>query len=154
MIDRNLVVDIIKDYLSDKDIELIDLTITSDNQILVDIDSYTGVDIDTCAALSNFIESKLDRDIEDYALQVGCVSLTAHFKTKMQYRKHLGHEVTVVTKEGLRMTGELVEVSDGDFSVDVMEMIKEEGAKRRHKQIVTRTFNYDDVKSVCYNLKV
>ena len=38
------------------------------NQILVDIDSYTGVDIDTCAALSNFIESKLDRDIEDYAL--------------------------------------------------------------------------------------
>ncbi|MBQ7210087.1 MAG: ribosome assembly cofactor RimP [Paludibacteraceae bacterium] len=154
MIDKKQVEEIVREFIVSSEVELINLVVTPDNHIQVDIDSYQGVDIDTCVALSNFIEDRLSRDVEDYELQVGGVSITDPFKTIMQYKKHLGHEVIVLTGEGVRLTGELVEVNDNDFSVDVVEMVKQEGAKRRHRQVVTKTFNYTEVKSVCYNLKV
>ena len=70
MIDKLHVLDIIHSHLQGSDKFLVDLKITSDNRIFVSIDGDEGVLIDDCVALSRAIENSLDRDAEDFELNV------------------------------------------------------------------------------------
>ena len=140
----------IEEYLSGTDYELITLNISAGNDILVEVDRLTGVDVDFCAELNRFLVEKLGD--EDYSLEVGSVSLTDPFKTKMQFEKNLGHDVEVLI-EGKKIYGQLVSVDEESFSVDVEEKVKVEGSKRPVKQMVTHTWRYDEPKYVKYDLK-
>lgn len=151
--DKQLLRDTLINYLKDRNIELIELTVSQDNVISVELDSYEGVDLDTCVEVTRMIESRFDREVEDYELEVGSVSLTDPFRTPMQYKKHVGHEVSVLTADGRKLTGLLVDADELKFMVDVELMVREEGAKRRKKKIETMSFAYDEVKSVKYLLK-
>lgn len=157
MIDKKAVEEIVLEYLKDKDAELIRLTISSDNFIVVDLDSYQGLDVDFCADLSRYIQDHLDREVEDYDLEVGTVSITDPFVTKMQYEKNVGNDVEILTKEGRKLHGVLVNVEDAYFEADCEVMVEVElktGRKKKQKQIQTLRFGYEDVKSCCYDLKV
>ena len=153
MISKELVKEIVEDFLKDKDYALVDLQISKSNEIKVEIDSYSGVDIDVCAELNRYIEQRLDREKEDYELEVGSVSLTAPFKTKMQYEKNVGHEVEVFKKDGKKVQGVLVSVDDDSFSVDTEVLVAVDGKKRKQKQMQTLTFAYDEINYTQYNLK-
>ncbi len=153
MIDKAAVKQIVEEFLADKDYQLIDLSISPDNRIVVEIDSYSGVDVDVCAELSRFIEERLDRNKEDFELEVGSVSLTAPFKTKMQYEKNVGHDVEVFLKNGKKVSGQLVSVDDDTFAVEAEVLVQMEGKKRKQKQLNTFTFRYDEINYTQYNLK-
>ena len=140
----------IEEYLKDTDYELITLNVSAGNDILVEVDRLAGVDVDFCAELNRFLVEKLGD--EDYSLEVGSVSLTDPFKTKMQYEKNLGHDVEVLV-EGKKLRGQLVSVDEETFSVDIEEKVAVEGKKRKETQIVTHTWRYDEPKYVRYDLK-
>ena len=148
----------IEEYLKDTDYELITLKVSAGNDILVEIDRLAGVDVDFCAAMNRYLVEKMEAVELDYSLEVGSVSLTDPFKTKMQYEKHLGHDVEVMAKgekdEWRKFKGQLVSVDEETFSVDVEVMAKGERTKgRKSKQIVTHTWRYDEPKYVKYDLK-
>lgn len=156
MISKQDLTNWIEEYLKDTDYELITLNISAGNDILVEVDRLTGVDVDFCAELNRFLVEKLDAVDPDYSLEVGSVSLTDPFKTKMQYEKNLGHDVEVlVSTEGqsIKYKGQLVSVDEETFSVDCVEKVAEEGKKRKETQIVTHTWRYDEPKYVKYDLK-
>ncbi|MBR4263697.1 MAG: ribosome assembly cofactor RimP [Paludibacteraceae bacterium] len=143
-------------YLKDTDYELITLSVSASNDILVEVDRLAGVDVDFCAELNRYLVEKLDAVEPDYSLEVGSVSLTDPFKSKMQYQKNLGHDVEVlVNAEGksTKYKGQLVSVDEETFSIDSEEMVAVEGKKRKVKQSVTRTWRYDEPKYVKYDLK-
>ncbi|MBR2285626.1 MAG: ribosome assembly cofactor RimP, partial [Paludibacteraceae bacterium] len=96
MISKQDLTNWIEEYLKDTDYELITLNISAGNDILVEVDRLAGVDVDFCAELNRFLVEKLDAVDPDYSLEVGSVSLTDPFKTKMQYEKNLGHDVEVL----------------------------------------------------------
>ena len=153
----------IEEYLQGTDYELITLSISAANDILVEVDRLAGVDVDFCADLNRFLVEKLDngqwtmdngqnaKEL-DYSLEVGSVSLTDPFKTKMQFEKNLGHDVEVLV-EGKKYRGQLVSVDEDTFCVDVEEKVADEGKKRKETQIVTHTWRYDEPKYVKYDLK-
>ncbi len=149
MTDVVLVRNLVTDYLRDTDYELVDVSVSKDNNIVVEIDRLRGVDVDFCGELNRYLVDKLG-DEDDYSLEVGSVSLTAPFKTRMQYEKHLGENVEVLTAEGKKLRGQLVSVDENTFSVDIEQMVAVEGKKRKQKQIETFTWTYDGVKSVKY----
>ena len=91
--------------------------------------------------------------VEDYSLEVGSVSLTDPFKTKMQYEKNIGHDVEVLTREGKKLRGQLVSVDEDSFAVDVDTLVAVEGKKRKQHEMITHTFAYGDVKYTKYDLK-
>ena len=156
MISKQDLTNWIDEYLKDTDYELITLNISAGNDILVEVDRLTGVDVDFCAELNHFLVEKLDAVDPDYSLEVGSVSLTDPFKTKMQYEKNLGHDVEVlVSTEGqsIKYKGQLVSVDEETFSVDCVEKVAVEGKKRKETQIVTHTWRYDEPKYVKYDLK-
>ena len=140
----------ISDYLKDTDYELVTLEVSAENDILVEVDRLAGVDVEFCAELNRFLVDKLGD--EDYSLEVGSVSLTDPFKTKMQYEKNLGHDVEVLI-DGKKLRGQLVSVDEETFSVDIEERVAVPGKKRKETQIVTRTWRYDEPKYVRYDLK-
>ena len=142
----------IEEYLKDTDYELVTLSVSAENDILVEVDRLAGVDVDFCAELNRYLVEKLDAVEPDYSLEVGSVSLTDPFKTKMQYEKNLGHDVEVLV-EGKKMRGLLVSVDEETFSVDVEEKVAVEGKKRKETQTVTHTWRYDEPKYVKYDLK-
>ena len=145
----------IEEYLQGTDYELITLSISAANDILVEVDRLAGVDVDFCADLNRFLVEKIEANANanaDYSLEVGSVSLTDPFKTKMQFEKNLGHDVEVLV-EGKKYRGQLVSVDEDTFSVDVEEKVAVEGKKRKETQIITHTWRYDEPKYVKYDLK-
>ena len=154
----------IEEYLKDTDYELITLNVSAGNDILVEVDRLAGVDVDFCAELNHFIVDKIEQSAFslqpsdlDYSLEVGSVSLTDPFKTKMQFEKNLGHDVEIMAKgekgEWRKYKGQLVSVDEETFSVDIEEKVAVEGKKRKETQIVTHTWRYDEPKYVKYDLK-
>jgi len=152
MLDKLQLKNWIEEYLKDTDYELITLTVSAANDILVEVDRLAGVDVDFCAELNRFLVEKLDAVEPDYSLEVGSVSLTDPFKSKMQYEKNLGHDVEILI-EGKKLRGQLVSVDEETFSVDIEEKVAVPGKKRKETQIVTHTWRYDEPKYVKYDLK-
>ena len=132
---------------------LVDLNVSSDNDISVEIDSEDPVSIEECESLTRAIESEFDRDEEDYTLEVGSAGLTSPFKVKRQYRKYLGKEVEVVQSDGKKLSGILSDAGEYTFTVIVKEKIKKPDQKRPVTEDVPHTFGYDEIKQTKYLLK-
>ena len=161
MIDKQQIQNLIQEKLQNTGYELITLKISSQNEILVEIDKMEGVDVDFCAELNHYIVEQLEarseeqksREGDDYSLEVGSVSLTAPFVTKMQYDKHLNHDVEVLSADGKKYRGTLVSGDEESFAIDTEVMVAVEGKKRKQKEVQTMTFAYDGVKYTKYDLK-
>ena len=150
MVEKNVVKGLVEQWLEDKDYFLTDLTVSADNRIVVEIDHEEGVWIEDCVALSRFIEEGLDRDEEDFELEVGSAGIGQPFKVLRQYEIHVGEEVEVLTLEGRKLTGILAEVTPENFVITITEKVKVEGEKR--PKLVERdvTFAYSEVKWTKY----
>ena len=150
MIDKNIVKTLVDEWLQDKEYFLVDIQITPDDRIVVEIDHADGVWIEDCVELSRFIEERLSRDEEDYELEVGSAGLGQPFKVAQQYVSFIGKEVEVRDGEGRKVKGTLKSVDGRDFTVTVQEKVKVEGKKRPQLQDVDRTYNMDNVKYTKY----
>ena len=130
MIDKQTVQGLVEKWLNDKDYFLTDLTISDDDRIVVEIDHKEGVWIDDCVELSKFIEATLDRDVEDYELEVGSAGIGQPFKVRQQYVNNIGNEVEILLSGGSKLKGVLKDADDDGFTAVVKKKVKPEGAKR------------------------
>ena len=130
MIDKQTVQGLVEKWLNDKDYFLTDLTISDDDRIVVEIDHKEGVWIDDCVELSKFIEANLDRDVQDYELEVGSAGIGQPFKVRQQYVNNIGNEVEILLSDGSKLKGVLKDADDDGFTAVVKKKVKPEGAKR------------------------
>jgi ribosome maturation factor RimP len=150
MISKNVVEGIVNEWLGDKEYFLVDVSVSPDDKIVVEIDHAEGVWIDDCVELSRFIESKLDREEEDYELEVGSAGIGQLFKVLQQYLIHIGKEVEVLTKEGKKLEGVLKEADENHFVVTIQKKVKLEGAKRPKLVDEDVTFTFEEIKYTKY----
>ena len=153
MIDKQKLTETVEQAIKDTSIYIVDITISKDNSIVVELDSDDSMDIDMCTSISRKIESVFDRDVEDYELEVGSAGLTSPFKVKRQWQKNIGNEIEVLTKDGRKLTGVLVEINEDNFVIQFPIKVKEEGKKRpvvvSHKEPIT----FENCKKACYLIK-
>lgn len=150
MIDKSELIKVINESLENSELFLVDVNVSRDNNIIVEIDSMDSVSIDDCANITRTIESAFDRDKEDYELEVGSAGLTSPFKVKRQYEKYLGEDVEVLTNDGRKLKGVLKEVLDETFIIGITKKVKPEGAKRPIEVIEDETINYNEIKYTKY----
>lgn len=155
MIDKDIVKTIVETYLAEneKNLFLIDIMVSDDNRILVEIDSDNVVSIEDCMRLSREIEAHFDRDVEDFELEVGSSGITSPFKNIRQYRKNIGNEIELLLREGRKIIGVLDNVSDEAITLSVEKMVKPEGAKRKVKIREQETYSFDKIKSAKYLIR-
>lgn len=150
MIDKNLIKEIVEESIAGSDVFIVDVTVTPANVITVELDSRQGLDIDTCARITREIEAKVDRDVEDYELEVGSAGLTAPFKVAAQYEKNIGNDIEVLTRDGRKLTGRLTAVAAPMFTIEVQRKVKEPGAKRPTVVSEPVELSMENVKKACY----
>ena len=153
MIEKKTVCQIVEEWLEGKDYFLVEVTVSPDDKIVVEIDHAEGVWIEDCVELSRFIESKLNREEEDYELEVGSAGIGQPFKVVQQYYNHIGSEVEVLTKSGKKLAGVLKEADEEKFVVTVQKKVKLDGAKRPKLMEEDETFRYDEIKYTKYLIR-
>lgn len=150
MIDKNVVREIVEQWLKDKEYFLVDIEVSTDDRIVVEIDHADGVWIEDCVALSKFVEENLSSDEQDYELEVGSAGLGQPFKVAQQYVNHIGKEVEVLAADGKKTQGILTAVDGTSFTVTTQEKVKVEGKKRPVVEDVEHTFDMKAVKHCKY----
>lgn len=150
MINKDTVRSIVEEWLDGKEYFLVDIEISPDDRIVVEIDHADGVWIEDCVELSRFIEDHLNRDEEDYELEVGSAGLGQPFKVAQQYHCFVGKDVEVLDADGKKYKGVLKAVEGNDFTVTVQEKQKVEGKKRPQLVDTDHTFQMDKVKYTKY----
>lgn len=153
MIDKEKIEGLVEEKLAGTDYYLVDVTVRPGNVIVVEIDHDQAVDIDFCVELSRFIEGRLDRDVEDFELEVGSAGLSAPFKILRQYQKNVGNEVEVLLNSGVKMTGVLAACDADGITLAVEKLVKPEGAKRKTTVVEEHSFPYSDIKYTKYVIR-
>lgn len=125
------------------------------NRIEVEVDHDSEpVDIDTIVALTKHIEAGLDREMEDFELEVSSAGLTTPLVGVRRYRKFIGKELEVLLKKGVKEKGVLVSADEEGFVLEVIRMEKPEGARRKQQVVHQLPLKYEEVKQATYLLKV
>jgi ribosome maturation factor RimP len=153
MIEKNTIVTAVEEWLTKGDYYLVDVEMTADDRIIIEIDHADGVWIEDCADLSRFLQEKFGEDLGDYELEVGSAGIGQPFKVLQQYKNHIGKEVEVLQKDGQKVQGILKEVNnDNTFVVTAQEKQRQEGKKRPVLVEVDKTFAIADIKYCKYLL--
>ena len=145
MIDKNIVKRLVDEWLEGKEYFIVDIQISPESKIVVEIDHADGVWIEDCVELSKFIEEHLSRDEEDYELEVGSAGLGQPFKVPQQYINFIGKEVEVLDQDGSKVKGILKSVDGNKFIVSVNEKVRVEGKKRPVKMDVDHEYDMNEV---------
>jgi ribosome maturation factor RimP len=142
MIEKSEIEKLVKEYILGTDLFIVGIKTGNPNRITVQIDTMDGITIDECAALHRYLEKNLDRNVEDYELQVSSPGLDTPFSVMEQYYKNEGQNVAVIDVDGIKYSGTLKNITLGGFDLETE--IKSRGKGKETKDI---PFNFDQVKS-------
>ena len=150
MIEKKTICELVEEWLKDKDYFLVEVTVSPDDKIVVEIDHKDGVWIEDCVDLSRYIESRLNRDTEDFELEVGSAGIGQPFKVLQQYINHIGEEVEVLTKDGRKLSGVLKEADEQHFTITIQMIVKDVGMNRPKMVFEDLNFAYEEIKYTKY----
>lgn len=142
MIEKNRIEEIVKEFIKGTGLFLVSVKTGNGNRIAVLADRKEGITIDECVSIHRHIENNLNRDEEDFELQVSSPGLDTPFMVIEQYLKNEGKKVEVTDNDGIKYTGILKNVTEGGFEIEAE--VKVKGKAREIKEI---SFNFDQVKT-------
>lgn len=146
MINKQTIISLIESHFEGSDKFIVDVKVLAGNKIEVYIDAPKHIVIADCVELSRFIEGHLDREKEDFELQVSSPGAIESFKVLDQYRKYKETKVKVVTKDGKKYEGVLKEANDDTFVIEETRREKKIVGKGNQTVIENITIAYNNVK--------
>ncbi len=123
---------------------IVDVKVSRDNSIVVKADTDQGITIDECGELSAAIEASLDRDAEDFDLEVSSPGLSEPLRLPRQYRKNIGREVVVETIDGEKLRGTIAGADQESFTLEETHTERKDGKKVKVQ--VQTPYKYCDIK--------
>ncbi|HSH20513.1 MAG TPA: ribosome assembly cofactor RimP [Draconibacterium sp.] len=146
MIERETIQSLVEEMLDEK-MFLVEITVNEHNVINIFVDSFEGLTIDQCIAISRHVEHSFDRDEEDFELHVSSPGLTEKFKVKEQYFKYIGREVKVVTESDLKLEGTLLSATNEGIVLETSSREKVEGHKKKQLIVKQHHLKYAEITS-------
>ncbi|MES2566340.1 MAG: ribosome assembly cofactor RimP [Bacteroidota bacterium] len=146
MIKKQTIIDLVEEHFKDTDKFLVDVKVLTGNKIEVYVDAPEHILIADCVALSRHIEGSLDREKEDFELQVSSPGATESFKVLDQYKKYIESKVKVVTKEGTKHEGILKSANETEFVIEETRREKKTLGKGNQTVIKNITLTYNQIK--------
>jgi len=132
MISKESVQSVIEEILSGTDKFVVDIMVQPTNRISVYLDSDTSLTIHDCQEISRSIESRLDREKEDFDLTVSSAGLDRPVKLLRQFRKIIGKEIELFRNDGKEITGTLVKADENSLELEYE-------IKKQKKEIIRET---------------
>ncbi|MDR1667902.1 MAG: ribosome assembly cofactor RimP [Bacteroidales bacterium] len=147
MISKEAVKDIVLSAIGGTAIFMVDVSVDDSNRIVVEADTFEGITIAECVALSRAIEAQLDRETDDFELEVSSPGLTSPIRVIEQYYKNCGRAVDIVKNDGQKINGSLKSVNSEGIVLEVMVKTKTEGSKRSKTEYTCQPLSYKEIKS-------
>ncbi len=97
---------------------LVDIQFLPENKIYVEIDGDSGVSLNECIRVSRSIEDNLDREEEDFSLEVATPDVAQPIKLTRQYIKNVGRTLSIKLKENKSLEGVLKNVTDQNIQLE------------------------------------
>jgi ribosome maturation factor RimP len=146
MISVEKVRSLIEDKIQNTEFYIIDLKISNTNQINVEIESDKPVSITDCVEISKFVENSLDREQEDFAIQVSSYGVDKPLKHYRQYIKNIGREVDVNFADGKKEKGQLIKADQETFTIEYKAKEKKENSNKKIVVVKQQQISYNEVK--------
>jgi len=147
VIEKSTITTLVNEKISGTDLFVVDINISTDNTISIELDADSNVKIEDCIEVSRYIESNLDREAEDFSLDVASAGLGYPLKMPRQYAKNINNDVEVVAKDGKKYKGILVSNNDESFVVEIEKSVKVEGKKKKEIIQENINFKFEDIKT-------
>lgn len=143
MISKERIHELLDVILTEKRAFLVDYSVSKGNKIKILIDKLDGLSIQDCVEVSRFVEHRLNRDEEDFDLEVSSPGASEPLKIREQYIKNTGRVVDVITNDDAKHKGKLLEVKDDNIVLEETMKVKKEGSKKKKTvtKIISISFN-------------
>jgi len=115
MLNKETITEIVNNAIMETSIFLVEVKVSATNKVIVLLDTDQGITIDECAKVSRFINDQLDREIEDYELEVSSPGITHPLKLKRQYEKNIGRDLEIKFLDGKKIKGQLIQVNEDNI---------------------------------------
>jgi len=147
MIKKEDIQQLVEDFLTDTDKFIVKISVGKENEIHIYIDGNSDISIDDCVSLSRYIESKIDRDTEDFDLSVSSSGVGEPLVHIRQFQNKIDKPVEVLLKEGTKFKAILLGVEGN--SITIAREIKSKGKKsKRFSTGEAEIIALDDTKHV------
>lgn len=149
MISKTKVLELVNERIEELDngLFVVELSISPSNVIQVELDKYEGfVSVDDCIRVSRNVEHNLDREEEDFELQVSSAGLDKGLRVFAQYKKNIGRDVKVKLNEGGSLEGELIAASENEIVVRTSRKERIEGRKKKETIIEDHALPMGEIK--------
>jgi len=153
MVSKLHIEQICETHLSGSDKFVTTIKISADNHITVAMDGDNGVTIDDCVALSRAIEGSLNREVEDYSLDVTSHGATAPLVSARQYRKHVGRDIELRLEDNSRAEGTIVSADDNGVCISWSERQNKPIGKGKVTVELQKEINYNTIKEARIKLR-
>jgi ribosome maturation factor RimP len=148
MINKEIIINKINEGFSGRGFFIVDVVVSPGNKIIISIDTEQGIKINECVEITRYLLNNSGSEIEDYEVQVSSPGLDNDFKVIEQYKKNIGKQIEIVKKNGLKVTGTLIGISD-EF-IDLAESLK---SKRNEEMRVVKV-EFSEIKSAKQVIKI
>lgn len=140
--------DLIEAALRDRtDLFLIECTISSDHHIRILLDGDQGVNLKTCIEISRSIEHNLDRETEDFSLEVASAGVGNPLQNRRQYTKNIGRKLRVERDSETTLEGVLTAATETDFTLEWKQREPKPVGKGKQTVIKKEILSYQEIKS-------
>ena len=134
LMDQDLVRTLVDEAIAENEsLFLIELNFLPSNKIKIIVDGDDGISLKECVRISRHVEHNLDRDQEDFELQVSSSGLDQPFLVHQQYLKNVGRNVTVTTFSEEIFSGELIKADLKEISIKEIKTEKNKLTKKKQQ---------------------
>ena len=124
---------------------LVELKISDDKFIKVILDGDDELNVKDCINISRAIEGALDREEEDFSLEVASAGVGSPLKFPRQYQKNLGRKLEVISNDGLKFEGELVKVEENMIELQWKQREPKPIGKGKVTITKNKTLTFDEI---------
>ena len=149
MISKNKVKELVEERISELDngLFIVELNVSSANDISVELDKHEGnVSVEDCISVSRNVEHNLDRDEQDFSLNVSSAGLDKGLRVYPQYKKNIGRRVKVKLESGGSVEGEMVDATEEYVTIRIERKERIEGRKKKETIIENQQVSMGDIK--------
>lgn len=146
MIDQEKLEELVREAVSREDAFLVDLQHEAGDKIKVEADRPGGISLSSLTNISRHIEGALDRDEEDFSLEVASPGVGTAFKVREQYTANVGRPVKVLLNDGSELNGDMIRADEDTIVLSWKERVPKEKGKGKRTVVIERTIDIKDIK--------
>ena len=144
--DKEKIKNLINDAVAqNQELFITELKFLSDNKIFVEVDGDHGIPLKECIRISREVEHNLDREVEDFSLEVTSPDVSNPLKNKRQYKKNINRILKIRLQDNSTIEGVLTKVTEDKIELEWKARERKPIGKGKITVVKNATISYTNI---------